>query len=316
MRNMMVLFTALLMLVLAGTAISEGAASVPEELVGIWHGTGTPKNGGPSIELTARIDADGSGEYIFIQDDYTESYPFTISSDDSAFTVDIPADNVLGIARCEGTWALEDGVLRLDITTTFASGGSYSYTAQCEKNEVDAAAPTQESTSSPSPTPLPEDLAALNAMHVQAMNGSGEAIQNAAIDGDVIVAYYTYSDEEAIPRILTATSRDEWDFPREYRAADYASARWAALIYPVYVNVGFYGQYGPANRTNTWLVLADLETGKLYREKIATEEPPRTIQVQTINGIPLRSGASGRYHSEEAFARLTELVEAAEKPGP
>lgn len=51
MRKMMVLFTALLMLVLAGTAISEGAASVPEELVGIWHGTGTPKNGGPSIEL-------------------------------------------------------------------------------------------------------------------------------------------------------------------------------------------------------------------------------------------------------------------------
>lgn len=168
-----------------------------------------------------------------------------------------------------------------------------------------------EKTYQPTPTPLPEDLAALNALHIQAINGSGEAIQNAAIDGDVIVAYYTSSGEEAIPRKLTAASEDEWPFPREYRAADYSTARWAALIYPVYVNVGFYGQYGPANRTNTWLVLADLETGKLYKEKIATEDPPRTIEVQTINGIPLRNGASGEYHSDDAFARLTELVEAA-----
>ena len=117
----------------AETQKEAASASVPEELVGKWHGTGTPKGGGPAIDLAARIDADGSGEYTFIQDDYTESYPFTISSDDSSFSVDIPADNYLGIARCEGTWALEDGVLKLDITTTFAYGGSYSYTAECEK---------------------------------------------------------------------------------------------------------------------------------------------------------------------------------------
>ncbi len=507
------------------------AASIPEELVGYWRGVGTPKNGGPAIDLSARIEADGSGEYSFVQDDYTEGYPFILSSDDSSFSVDIPADNTLGIARCEGTWALEDDKLKLDITTTFASGGSYSYTAECEKvqevSEPDAEAapellspevgdivtfgnyeqdnneangpeeiewivlciknggatmiskyaldaktfsddedrltwdvctlrewlngpfidaafsvdeqalmlladvsaernslhlevdpgkdtqdlvyllgyteaqllfesnqaryckatsyavaqgafvnedtlgtwwhlrspgrqdgccagvdvtgkvsgygsynwnnqairpvitlrvespdspeitptPTPEPTPSPSPTPsptpLPEDLAALNALHVQAINESGEAISKAAIDGDVIVAYYTYAGEEAIPRKLTAASEDEWNFPREYRAADYASARWAALIFPTYVNVGFYGQYGPANRTITWLALADLETGKLYKEKIATEEPPRTINVQTINGIPIRTGASGKYHDEDAFARLTELVEAA-----
>ena len=109
--------------------------AVPEALVGEWKGTGTPKNGGPSIDLSARIEADGRGEYTFIQDDYTESYPFAISSGGNAFSVDIPEDNYLGIARCEGTWALEDGVLKLDITTTFASGGSYSYTAECKKVE-------------------------------------------------------------------------------------------------------------------------------------------------------------------------------------
>ena len=162
----------------------------------------------------------------------------------------------------------------------------------------------------PSPTPVPDDLAALNALHVQASEG-GDAIGGAACDGDVIVAYYTSSGEDAIPRKLTVDSGDDWDFPREYRAADYASARWAALIFPTYENVGFYGQYGPANRTITWLALADLQTGRLYREKIAAEEPPETIEVQTFNGIPIRSGASGEYRDEEAFARLTELVEAA-----
>lgn len=112
---------------------AESSSAIPDDLVGAWRGTGKPKGGGPAIDLSARIGRDGTGEYTFIQDDYTESYPFTISSDDSAFSVDIPADNFLGISGCGGTWALENGVLKLDITTTFASGGSYSYTAECEK---------------------------------------------------------------------------------------------------------------------------------------------------------------------------------------
>ena len=543
MKKLLAAALILSLMLCALSAMAEGseseAAPIPDKLVGQWRGTGTPKNGGPAIDLSARIDADGRGEYTFVQDDYTESYPFTIASGDSAFSVDIPADNYLGIARCEGTWALEGGVLKLDITTTFANGGSYSYTAECEKISVSADAPSPDEepapallspsvgdivtfghyeqdndesngpeeiewivlhikngratmiskyalddktfsddkerptwdvctlrdwlngpfidaafsadeqtllvltdvpaernslhmevdpgedtqdlvyllgyteaqllfdsdqaryckatsyavaqgafvnedthgtwwhlrspgreagccagvdvtgkvsgygsynwnsqairpvitlhvespdspeitptptpeptptpSPAPSPTPLPEDLAALNALHVQAVNESCEAISKAAADGDVIVAYYTSAREGATPRKLTAASKDEWDFPREYRAADYASARWAALIYPTYVNVGFYGQYGPANRTITWLALADLETGKLYKEKIATEEPPRTIEVQTFNGIPIRSGASGEYRDEEAFARLTELVEAARSPRP
>lgn len=49
----------------------------------------------------------------------------------------------------------------------------------------------------------------------------------------------------------------------------------------------------------------------LFQEKMDTEEPPETITVQTINGFPIRSGANGKYHGEDAVARLTELVEAA-----
>lgn len=50
------------------------------------------------------------------------------------------------------------------------------------------------------------------------------------------------------------------------------------------------------------------------RSRIRTpaRQPPKTIQVQTFNGIPIRRGASGKYHDEDAFARLTELVEAAQ----
>lgn len=106
-------------------------AAIPEELVGEWHGTGTPKNGGPSIDLTATINADGSGEYTFDQGGYHESYPFTITSADKRFSVDIPATSQLG--SVDGTWVLENGVLKLDITSTFTGGGSYSYTAECEK---------------------------------------------------------------------------------------------------------------------------------------------------------------------------------------
>ena len=636
---------------------SRDTAAVPEDLVGEWHGMGKPKGGGPAINLTARIEADGSGEYTFIQDDYTESYPFTISSDDSVFSVDIPADNFLGIARCEGTWALDDGILKLDITTTFANGGSYSYTAECKKtiiadipekaaegasaievgdivafgryeqdgdvangpepiewivldvsdgnallvskyaldvksyhntiqyvtwqecslrawlnkdfcdaaftgteqadivkttldnpanshfktvggsptedrvfllsleeaeryfhseadraasrtayaaalgdskgrwwlrspgsfrsygacvredgvilyggeigpsagiavrpalwlkmgsteaelvsagkdenasaeaapgalirlNGVDAALEPQLFTASfdnwdlmdasldyPKPDDgafylvrfaLPQDsepmsydeflvkvipslrlhalsdgettdvfefttadwdssrlfdvffsfgsvheladmellcdgvpfrleglprdgeplwppteaeqvTAKLNAMHERARNESGLPIDQAVCTGNVIVAYYTYSDGDSAPQVLTADSEDDWGFPRKYRAVSLETARWAAIIHPTYRQVGWYSGIaaGAANETATWLSLFDLETEALYEVKVATEAPPSTITVQIINGIPQRSGASGQFRSEDAMARLTELVEEA-----
>ncbi|MGI6726688.1 MAG: hypothetical protein ACOX62_11005 [Christensenellales bacterium] len=117
--------------------------TIPEELVGEWRGTGKPKNGGQPIDLTAIINADGSGEYTFDQGDYHESYPFTITNDDSRFSVDIPATSQLGSVN--GSWSLEEGVLKLDITSTFTRGGSYSYTAECKKadraEEADTANP-------------------------------------------------------------------------------------------------------------------------------------------------------------------------------
>ena len=129
------------------------------------------------------------------------------------------------------------------------------------------------------------------------------------------MAVYTSSGENATPQVLTAHSEDEYAFPREYRAESYDTARWAAIIFPTRVQVGRYNGIagGAANRTYTWLSLFDLETGRQYKEKVATEEPPRSITVKTINGIPVSSGASGKFRREDAINRLTQLVEAARK---
>lgn len=108
-----------------------GTQTIPEELIGTWQGIGTPKNGGTSIDLTITIEADGSGEYTFAQGKYVESYPFTVSHEDSTFAVDIPATSQLG--KVAGTYALENDLLKLDITTTFPNGSTYSYTAECSK---------------------------------------------------------------------------------------------------------------------------------------------------------------------------------------
>lgn len=172
------------------------------------------------------------------------------------------------------------------------------------------------------PLPTAEELAiealneALNALLRRTVRERGASIDEAACTGDVVVAFYSASREGASPsQVLTADSEDSYDlvFPREYRAASLETARWVAVIYPTYSQVGWYSGIagGPANETTTWLSLFDMETGKFYEEKVATEQPPQTITVQTINGIPLHSGASGEYHMERAVERLAVLVQAA-----
>ena len=114
-------------------AAAETPAPFPEELAGTWAGTGIPKNGGPSIGLSLVLFRDGSGIYRFTQEDYTESCDFSLGHTDSSFTVRVPEGNPMGIAGCEGTWALEDEKLILDITTSFVRGGTFSYRAECER---------------------------------------------------------------------------------------------------------------------------------------------------------------------------------------
>ena len=174
--------------------------------------------------------------------------------------------------------------------------------------------PTPEPTPEPTATPLPEYIDALNEMHNKATHNNGANIENAACMSDVIVAIYTSDSEDALPEVLTADSEDERLFPREYRAKSYETAQWAAIIYPYYKIIGHYGVGGgAARRTSTYLSLFNLETKIQYDLKVAVEEPPQSVVVPSINGIPVGGGgsASGSYHLEDAVDALTAQVEAA-----
>ena len=106
---------------------------MPAELVGTWHGTGVPDEGGPDIDLTVRIKENGTGSYTFVQSGYTEDYGFSVTFTDTTFSVDIPETTDIFFASCDGTWALKDGKLVLNIATKFKTGRVYAYTAVCEK---------------------------------------------------------------------------------------------------------------------------------------------------------------------------------------
>ena len=105
------------------------AAGIPKEIVGKWKGTGTPTNGGSSIDLKVEIASDGTGKYTFDQNGYHESNPIVVTRDGARFAVNTESSE---LSSCEGTWALESGVLVLEITSTFPDGRTYSYTARLQ----------------------------------------------------------------------------------------------------------------------------------------------------------------------------------------
>ena len=112
---------------------TAAAPSMPSELIGTWHGIGKPDEGGSDIDLTVRIKEDGTGSYTFVQAGYTEDYGFSVTFTDTTFSVDIPETTDIFFASCDGTWALKDGKLVLNIATKFKTGRVYAYTAVCEK---------------------------------------------------------------------------------------------------------------------------------------------------------------------------------------
>ncbi|HHT24582.1 MAG TPA: hypothetical protein GXZ76_03550 [Clostridiaceae bacterium] len=114
---------------------AEPDEPLPKELVGLWEGTGEPEGGGSPIKLRVTVNADATGEYTFEQAGYKESYPFTLEKKSGSFTVNIPANNKLGISNCGGTYEYTNGTLTLHIKTDFSSGRSFKYTAACTKKD-------------------------------------------------------------------------------------------------------------------------------------------------------------------------------------
>ena len=131
MKKLIVLVLAVLLITACFTSAVSDESGLPRGLAGTWTGVGTPANGGTPIDLSVTIREDGNGEYLFKQGTYSESFPFSVSWTDNTFTVDIPA--TAGLGTVAGTYALNDDVLTLDITTTFPNGRQYKYTADCRK---------------------------------------------------------------------------------------------------------------------------------------------------------------------------------------
>ena len=101
-------------------------AAIPEEFVGVWKGEGDY-----SIVLTATILADGTGSYIFEQNDYREEGEFNLSVTDNTFSLYNPTTSILN--GVDGTYELADGVLTLNISSLLESGRIYSYSVVCTR---------------------------------------------------------------------------------------------------------------------------------------------------------------------------------------
>jgi len=109
--------------------ITASASGMPEEYVGQWAGSVG------DITLSFTVDADGTGVYTFEQSGYFESYDFALAVDSETFSVQIPANNQLGIVTIDGTYSYAEGVLTLEVQTTFANGRVFEYTVPCERAE-------------------------------------------------------------------------------------------------------------------------------------------------------------------------------------
>lgn len=95
------------------------------------------------INLSFNVGAAGTGTYTFEQGSYSESYDFSLSVESKTFSVQIPKVNQLGIVSIDGTYAYADGVLTLEVQTTFANGQVFAYTVPCQRTET--AMPTEDS---------------------------------------------------------------------------------------------------------------------------------------------------------------------------
>lgn len=112
----------------------EGRAAKGDDalraFVGDWAGSAG------DINLAFTVNADGTGFYTFEQSGYSERYDVALSASSMTFTVDIPPDNQLGIVACEGGYQYADGILTLDVRTTFKSGRVFQYTIPCRRVEA------------------------------------------------------------------------------------------------------------------------------------------------------------------------------------
>ena len=110
------------------TESSDETKNIFEEYVGQWSGSVD------NISLSFNVEPDGTGLYTFVQAGYSESYDFMLEAGTETFSVKIPEDNTLGITKIEGTYSYSDGILTLDVQTSFINGNVFEYTVPCQRS--------------------------------------------------------------------------------------------------------------------------------------------------------------------------------------
>ena len=103
--------------------------NILEEYIGHWAGSVG------DINLAFSVESNGTGLYTFEQRGYFESYDFTLEAGTETFSVRIPEVNTLGIGKVEGDYVYSDGMLILDVRTTFIDGRVFEYTVPCQRVE-------------------------------------------------------------------------------------------------------------------------------------------------------------------------------------
>ena len=99
-----------------------------------------------------------------------------------------------------------------------------------------------------------------------------------------------------------------YDIPPEALAKSWDEAGTVAIVERELTLVGYYTM-GNAYRTTTNLILMNAATGDLYaKDTIAVNEPPQTIEVQTINGAPLGGNGYGDFEFETAVSMIAGRV--------
>ncbi len=77
------------------------------------------------------------------------------------------------------------------------------------------------------------------------------------------------------------------------------------LIYPEYKVVGHYTPMVSARRTLTKVCVIDLRGDVLYEPFVAASaEPPRSVTIKTMNGIPMRNAFNGDFLPQKAVDRV------------
>lgn len=131
---------------------------------------------------------------------------------------------------------------------------------------------------------------------------------------------YVYDFPEPIyGKLLFAEMKDDWGItdsslnyagsvtgyrdhavPDEYLATGLEDADMLIIMYEDDISVGFYTAGGNAYQVDTMMAVADLNTGTIYSPyRVASDDPPSTITVQTINGVPTGGSGYGEYMPEK-----------------